>query len=331
MAHAQSRRAVLSGAGLVAAGCVLQGTSASAQPAAGVPNTVRGAAGPVKFSTGTEPPRTPAPALATDCHHHVYDARFPADPRTQLRPPDASPDDYRALARRLGTQRSVLVTPSTYGTDNRLHLQAMRELGPERARMVAVVDTSVTDAQLREMHEAGVRGIRFNLVQAGVTTVDMLEPLSARVQALGWHTQIHMLGNQIAEHEALFMRLPAPIVFDHLGRIPMDKGVEHEGYKAVRRLLERGKTWVKLSGAYMDTKVGPAGGWSDTVPVARGYATAAPERCVWASDWPHVTEPAEKPDDAALFDLLTEWVPGEAARKQVLVDNPATLYGFAKG
>jgi len=331
MAHAQSRRAVLGGAGLAAMGCVLQGVSASAQSTTGLPGMVRGTDGPVKFSTGTAPPRTPAPALATDCHHHVYDARFPADPRTQLRPPDASPDDYRALARRLGTQRSVLVTPSTYGTDNRLHLQAMRELGPERARMVAVVDTSVTDAQLREMHEAGVRGIRFNLVQAGVTTVDMLEPLSARVQALGWHTQIHMLGDQIVEHEALFMRLPAPIVFDHLGRIPMDKGVEHAGYKTVRRLLERGKTWVKLSGAYMDTKVGPAGRWSDTVPVAQGYATGAPERCVWASDWPHVTEPAEKPDDAALFDLLTEWVPDEAARKRVLVDNPAALYGFAKG
>jgi predicted TIM-barrel fold metal-dependent hydrolase len=290
---------------------------------------VRGVAGPVKFSSGTEAPRTPAPPLATDCHHHVYDARFPPDPRTQLRPADASPADYQALARRLGTQRSVLVTPSTYGTDNRLHLQAMRELGPERTRMVAVVDASVTDAQLRDMHEAGVRGIRFNLVQAGVTTLDMLEPLSARVQPMGWHTQIHMLADQIAENEALFSRLASPIVFDHMGRVPMDKGVEHPGYVAVRRLLERNKAWVKLSGAYMDTKVGSAGRWSDTIPVARGYATAAPERCVWASDWPHVTEPPEKPDDAALFDLLTEWVPDEAARKRVLVDNPAVLYGFA--
>ncbi|WP_233553480.1 amidohydrolase family protein, partial [Teichococcus wenyumeiae] len=202
----QSRRALLAGAGLAAVGSTWPSTPVGAQSAATAPGMVRGTAGPVKFSAGTEPPRTPAPPLATDCHHHVYDARFPADPRTQLRPPDASPEDYRALARRLGTQRSVLVTPSTYGTDNRLHLQAMRELGPERARMVAVVDTSVTDAQLREMHEAGVRGIRFNLVQAGVTTIDMLEPLSARVQALGWHTQIHMLGDQIAEHEALFLR-----------------------------------------------------------------------------------------------------------------------------
>ena len=331
MDKAQTRRAVLGGVGMAAVGPALRSISASAQPVGDASNMVRGAAGQVKFSGGTAPPRTPAPPLATDCHHHVYDARFPPDPRTQLRPPDASAEDYRALARRLGTQRSVLVTPSTYGTDNRLHLQAMRELGPERTRMVAVVDTSVTDAQLREMHEAGVRGIRFNLVQAGVTTIDMLEPLSARVQALGWHTQIHMLADQIAENEALFMRLPAPIVFDHLGRVPMDKGVEHPGYRTVRRLLERGKTWVKLSGAYMDTKVGPAGRWSDTVPVAQGYATGAPERCVWASDWPHVTEPAEKPDDAALFDLLTEWVPDEAARKRVLVDNPASLYGFPRG
>jgi D-galactarolactone isomerase len=330
MDKAQSRRAVVGGVGMAAVGLALGGTSASAQPVGDASNVVRGAAGPVKVSSGTAPPRTPAPPLATDCHHHVYDARFPPDPRTQLRPPDASTEDYRTLARRLGTERSVLITPSTYGTDNRLHLQAMRELGSEQTRMVAVVDTSVTDAQLREMHEAGVRGIRFNLVQAGVTTVDMLEPLSARVQALGWHTQIHMLGDQIAENEALFMRLSAPIVFDHLGRIPMDKGVEHPGYLAVRRLLERGKTWVKLSGAYMDTKVGPAGRWSDTIPVAQGYVTGAPERCVWASDWPHVTEPAEKPDDAALFDLLAEWVPDEAARKRVLVDNPTALYGFSK-
>ncbi|HEY8614021.1 MAG TPA: amidohydrolase family protein [Roseomonas sp.] len=328
MNDALSRRAALGGAGLLLAIDGLAPQKAAAQAAGS--GMVRGVAGAVKFSSGTEPPRTPAPPLATDCHHHVYDARFPADPRTQLRPPNASPEDFRALARRLGTQRSVLVTPSTYGTDNRLHLQAMRELGPERTRMVAVVDTSVTDAQLRDMHEAGVRGIRFNLVQAGVTTIDMLEPLSARVQAMGWHTQIHMLGNQIAENEAIFARLPSPVVFDHLGRVPMDKGVEHPGYLAVRRLMDRGKAWVKLSGAYMDTKVGPAGRWSDTVPVARGYATGAPERCVWASDWPHVTEPPEKPDDAALFDLLTEWVPDEAARRRVLVDNPAVLYGFPR-
>lgn len=327
------RAALMGGAGaMMAAGlapALAQTGSQTGSQAGGA--MVRGQPGAVKFSAGTEAPRMPAPPMATDCHHHVYDSRFPADPRTQLRPADASPEDYRALARRLGTQRSVLVTPSTYGTDNRLHLQAMRELGPERARMVAVVDTSVAEADLRAMHEAGVRGIRFNLVQAGVTTLDMLEPLSVRVAPMGWHVQVHVLADQIAENEAVFARLPSPVVFDHLGRVPMEKGVEHPGYIAVRRLMDRGRAWVKLSGAYMDTKVGAAGRWSDTVPVARGYATGAPERCVWASDWPHVTEPAEKPDDAALFDLLTEWVPDEAARKRVLVDNPAALYGFGRG
>ncbi|WP_431283868.1 amidohydrolase family protein [Humitalea sp. 24SJ18S-53] len=295
------------------------------------PVLAQGAAGAVRFSGGTEAPRLVAPPNATDCHHHVYDARFPADPRTTLRPPDASPADYNTLRQRLGTTRSVLVTPSTYGTDNSLHLQAMRELGPERTRMVAVVDPTVSDAVLREMHAAGVRGIRFNLVQAGVTTFDMVQPLAARIAPLGWHIQFHLLGPQIAEQEAMIRGLPTPVVFDHLGRIPLPEGVNSPGYVAVRRLLDTGRAWVKLSGAYMDTKVGAAGNWSDTVPIASGYAQAAPERVVWASDWPHVTEGPDKSDDAKLLDLLTIWVPNEAARHRVLVDNPAQLYDFPRG
>jgi len=284
----------------------------------------------VKFSSGTAPPRTRAPEDATDCHHHVYDARFPPDPRATLRPPDASPEDYRALQRRLGLSRSVLVTPSTYGTDNRLHLQALQELGPQRTRMVAVVDTSVTDEELRRMHGLGVRGIRFNLVQAGATTPDMVETLSGRVHALGWHCQFHMLGDQIADAAAMFERLPSRIVFDHLGRIPVEPGVNHPAYGVIRRLMDRGNTWVKLSGAYMDSKGSEAGNYADTVPLARGYAQGAPERCVWGSDWPHVTQGERKADDAQLFDLLVEWVPDERARARVLVDNPTELYDFPR-
>ena len=140
--------------------------------------------------------------------------------------------------------------------------------------MVAVVDTSVTDDELRRLHGLGVRGIRFNLVQTGATTPEMLEPLSRRVHALGWHCQVHMLGDQIAEAAAVFERLPSRIVFDHLGRIPMDRGVNHPAYGVIRRLMDRGNTWVKLSGAYMDSKAGAAGNYADTVPVARGYAMA---------------------------------------------------------
>lgn len=298
--------------------------------AAGGRAAAQGVETQVKYSTGTAPPRFAAPPLAADCHHHVYDARFPADPRTTLRPADASSADYEALRRRLGTSRSVLVQPSTYGTDNRLHLQAMRELGPQRTRMVAVVDTSVSDADLRAMHEAGVRGIRFNIVNPGVTTWDMVEPLSRRVAPMGWHTQFNVLVRQIEEHAALLGRLPTPLVFDHLAHVELPDYERAAGYTALRRLLDGGRTWIKLSGAYNDTKVGAAGNWADTVPLARSYVAAAPERMVWASDWPHVTE-REKPDTAKLLDLLTEWVPDAAQRTRILVANPAQLYDFPSG
>jgi D-galactarolactone isomerase len=165
-------------------------------------------------------------------------------------------------------------------------------------------------------------------VQAGATTVEMLEPLSRRVNELGWHVQIHMLGDGIVKIADTLQRLPSPIVFDHMGRIPKDVGVEHPAFTAIRRLIDNGRTWVKVSGAYMDTKVGPPS-YADSTRLAQTYVKAAPERMVWGSDWPHPTE-KDKPDDAVLFDLLTAWAPEEAVRNRILVDNPATLYGFAK-
>ena len=131
-------------------------------------------------------------------------------------------DDYRLLQKRIGTTRNVVVQPSTYGTDNRCTLDAVAQIGPT-ARAVAVVDTTVSDAELQRLAGLGVRGIRFNLVQAGATTIDMVEPLSKRVNDLGWHVQIHMLGDQIVQIEELLQRLPSPIVFDHMGRIPVDR------------------------------------------------------------------------------------------------------------
>jgi D-galactarolactone isomerase len=176
------------------------------------------------------------------------------------------------------------------------------------------------------MNDLGIRGIRFNLVQAGATTVEMIEPLSKRVNDLGWHIQIHMKGEQIAAIEDLLLRVPSPIVFDHLGRLAQPNAQDSPGFKTISKLIDKGRTWVKLSGAYQDSKVGPPG-YSDTVPLARAYIKAAPQRMVWASDWPHPTE-KEKPNDAALFDLLAEWAPDPAARTTILVQNPAALYGF---
>jgi D-galactarolactone isomerase len=306
---------------------VLKAVSATALAAA-APRSA--AAQSVKWSMGTEAPKLKAPANATDCHHHVYNAKYPVDPRATLRPGDALVEDYRALQKRIGTTRNVLVQPSTYGTDNRCHLEALAAFGAT-ARMVAVVDDTVsTTEELKRLHGLGVRGIRFNLAQAGATTPEMIEPLSKRVNDLGWHIQIHAPAAKIMEIMPILERVPSQIVFDHLAHIAQPDGVNHPLYAKMRALMDKGRTWVKLSGAYADTKVGPPT-YSDSNAVARAYAKAASERCVWGSDWPHPGEQSKHlPDDAVLFDLLTDWVPDEKTRHRVLVENPATLYNFPK-
>ena len=281
----------------------------------------------VPWSAGTEPPKLKAPANACDCHMHIYNGRFPTAPNATLKPADALVSDYRLLQKRIGTTRNVIVTPSTYGTDNSATLDGMAQLGPN-VRGVAVVDTGVSDAELKRLNGLGMRGTRFNLVQAGATTVEMLAPLAKRIHDLGWHIQINAKPELIVEIEPLLMRLPTPLVFDHLAHVPREAGVESPAYKTMRKLIDHGRTWVKLSGAYQDTKVGPPT-YADATPIAQAYVKAAPERMVWGSDWPHPTE-KDKPDDAVLFDLLAQWAPDEATRNRILVQNPEVLYGFGK-
>jgi D-galactarolactone isomerase len=280
----------------------------------------------VPWSSGTELPKLKAPTNACDCHQHFYDSRYPISPKATLKPADATVADYKLLQKRLGTSRNVIVTPSTYGTDNRITLDAMAQIGPS-ARAVAVVDTTITDVELKRMNDLGVKGIRFNLIQAGATTIDMLEPLSRRVNDLGWHVQLNMSPDQIVANEALLMGLSSPIIFDHLAHVPQPNPLEHPTFHTIGKLLDKGKTWIKLSGAYQNTKIGPPD-YTDTISLARVYIKMAPERMVWGSDWPHPTEQEKKPDDAQLFDLLLAWAPDEETRNRILVHNPQTLYGF---
>jgi len=278
----------------------------------------------VPWSSGMEAPRTKAPANATDSHHHIYDSRFPVDPKAKLRPGNATVADYRLLQKRIGTMRNVIVQPSTYGIDNRCMLDALHQFGLATTRGIAVVDTKISDAALRELQMAGVCGIRFNLVQAGATTLDMMQPLARRVAALGWHIQINAPPEQILAAMPTWRSLPVPIVFDHLGHVPAPRGPV---FGAICELLQSGKCWVKLSGAYIDTKVG-APSYADSSAVARAYIKEAPERLVWGTDWPHPTATTE-PDDALLFDLLAEWALTRAMLRRILVDNPGKLYGFS--
>lgn len=293
----------------------------------GVSATARSQEGSWKWSAGSERPRSRAPRDAADCHFHVYDARFPTDRSAVLRPGDATVDDYRSFQKRIGTSRGVIVQPSTYGLDNRLLLESLGKFGPT-VRGVAVVNPNVTDAELKKMGAAGVRGIRFNLVQAGATTLGMVAPLSKRIAELGWHIQVNAAADQIAAAKETWLRAACPVVFDHLGHLPQPQGTTHPAFGIICDLLHKGKAWVKLSGFYMDSKAG-APTYADSVAVAGAYAKEAPEHLVWGSDWPHPTETA-KPDDAVLFDLLAEAVPDESVRNRILVENAARLYGFSR-
>ena len=280
----------------------------------------------VPWSKGIESPRTEAPPLATDCHHHIYDPRFPVLHRAVVRPMPATVAEYRLLQKRLGTTRNIVVQPSAYGVDNRCLLDALHQFGTAETRGVAVVNERVTDRELKELHQAGVRGIRFNVVQPAVVTFEMAEPLARRIAPLGWHIQVYAKSEQIAAAGPVWSGLPCQVVFDHFGRT-VTKGRKDPAFRVIAELMQRDKAWVKLSGAYLEDEAG-APEYSATVPVAKAYLDEAPERCVWGSDWPHPSVKAN-PDDAVLFDLLATWVPDTRLRRRVLVENPATLYGFA--
>ena len=281
----------------------------------------------VPNSAGTARPKLQAPPGACDCHMHIYDAqRFPPSRPGSRMQANAGVADYRRLQQRIGTTRTVVVQPAAYGTDNRVTLDAIAGLG--NARGVAVVWPDVGDGELRALDAGGVRGIRFTVFDpaTAVTRIDMIEPLARRMADIGWHVQIHMRGDQIVANADLLRRLPSTIVIDHMGRVPLTEGATHAAFGIVRELIDKGNTWVKLSGAYQDTRIGPPS-YADATALARAYVAAAPERLVWGSDWPHPTE-RDKPDDALLFDLLSEWAPDATTRRRILVDNPQALYGF---
>lgn len=289
----------------------------------------RGEALQVPNSAGSAPPALAVPRNTCDCHHHIYDpARFPMPPSRRPAPSNGTVAEYRLLQRRLGLTRSVVVQPRHYGIDNAVTIDALAQLGPQ-ARGVVVVHPTVTDSELKRFDAAGVRGIRFSLGVPTTRVVEpgMIEPLAKRVADLGWHIQFNVDGHLILELQDLLRRLPTPIVFDHLAHPPLPEGVEHASHGIVRRLLDEGRTWVKLSGAYSNTQVGPPS-YMDATRIAQSFVEAAPGRLVWGSDWPHPGMQEDKPDDALLLDLLAEWAPDEAVRNRILVQNPEVLYGF---
>jgi D-galactarolactone isomerase len=274
-------------------------------------------------------PRLQAPAGATDTHMHFYDVaeRYPVAPTAAFLPPPARVDDYREMQRRLGLERVVVVQPSAYGTDNRCTMDAVTELG-EQARAVVVVGPDVSDAELERLTAAGARGIRFFMLKGGVLPWDSLEAMAARVHSFGWHVQLQLNGRDLPERAPLLKRLPGDLVIDHVGRFMPPVPLDDPAFACLLDLLESGRTWVKLSAPYESSRVGPPA-YEDVTALAQALVRAAPERMLWASNWPHPghSDPRVR-DEALLLDLLIEWAPEETTRRRILVDNPAALYGF---
>ncbi len=273
-----------------------------------------------------KPPKTRAPAKSCDCHFYIFGppTSYPLAATRGYTPPPALVPQYRAMIDTLGIERMVIVHPSVYGTDNRCSLDAMAALG-ERCRMVAVVDAFVKDAQLKQMDAAGVRGVRFNLISMGGPSRNALEAIARRVAPLGWHVQVYVEGKQLTDLAPILEKLPVPVVVDHMGHIMTAWGPNNPSLRALRKLIDSGRGWVKLCGYRCSSAGYP---YADVTPLARALIGAAAERCVWGSDWPHPNVSGPIPDDGALLDLLSEWAPSETLRHKILVENPAALYGF---
>jgi D-galactarolactone isomerase len=270
-------------------------------------------------------PALKTPAGACDCHMHVYEDRFALAPTATFKPPHAPASEYHKVQAALGLQRMVVVQPTGYGFDNSCTLQAMATFG-SNARGIVVICPDTSEAELQRLHALGVRGVRYMMVHGGVLPWDTLEAMAARIQPLGWHIDLQLDGRDLPQYEDQLTRLPGDLVIDHNGKFLEPVPPEHAGFQALLRLLDSGRCWVKLSAPYETSKAGPPR-YDDVSVLARALVKANPERCLWASIWPHPNiHPV--PSSAAMLDLLLHWADDDATRNRILADNPAQLYGY---
>ena len=289
---------------------------------------------------------TPAfqlPAGAADSHMHVFGpfAQFPLAAERAYNVPEAPLAAHEAMKRAMGIERTVLVQPSGYGSDNRAMLEALRVLG-SRGRGVAVVEADVADGELDTMHTLGVRAVRLNLVSLKSRYSDparLIGELAARLRPRGWHLQVFGGNALIASLEPALAQSTVDVVVDHMGLPDARGGLDQPGFQALLRLLATGKVWAKLAGA--DRVTQSTGDLRGAIPFMQALVKANPDRLVWGSDWPNIgfhsgaaighddVLPYRGIDAGALLDVLGECVPDEVTRRKILADNPARLYQFS--
>ncbi len=288
------------------------------------------------FYDGPSKPRFRVPEGAVDAHCHVFGpgAVFPYAPERKYTPCDAPKEALFALRDHLGFARNVIVQATCHGTDNRALVDALRASG-DRARGVATVARDVTDAELREMHEAGVRGTRFNFVRrlADFTPREVLAEIAGRIAPLGWHVVVYFEAQDLPELYDFFTTLPTTVVVDHMGRPDVSKPVDGPEFELfVRMMREHPNIWSKVSCPERLSKSGPPAldgqqhAYLDVVPFARRLVETFPDRVLWGTDWPHPNLKDHMPDDGLLVDYIPQIAPTAELQHKLLVDNPNRLY-----
>ena len=277
----------------------------------------------------TRTPRFRPPPLACDAHCHIFGpaAKFPYAPDAPYWPPDSPAEGLQKLHSILGIERAVIVHASCHGPDMRVTLDGIARSGG-RYRCTAIIDESFSDKDFQRMHEGGIRGVRFNFVRhlGGRPDMGFFRKTVARVKAMQWHLILHLDSNDLIEFKSEFMKLPVPMVIDHMGRVKAADGLEQEPFKVLLQFMKNENMWVKVCGAERVSSMGPP--FTDAVPFARALIETAPDRILWGTDWPHPNVGNHMPNDGDLVDLFALMAPDAALQRKILVDNPARLYGF---
>ncbi|HEX7789273.1 MAG TPA: amidohydrolase family protein [Afipia sp.] len=272
------------------------------------------------------PLRFKVPRGAVDTHAHVIGLppEYPFVAARSYTPPEASARDYIAMLDATGMAYGVLTQVSVHGTDNRLLVETLRA-HRQRLRGIAVIPLDCPERERAALKESGVVGLRINVLYGGGIGFEQVENYAALCREMGWHLQFLVDARQLPRLALRLSKLPVPFLVDHMGHFPTTCGVGDEGFQTLVALVRDG-AWVRLSGAYRNTVEGPP--YRDTIPFAQKLAEAAPDRCVWGSDWPHVANWGVMMGVSDLLDLLADWVPDETIRNRILVDNPQRLFGF---
>jgi predicted TIM-barrel fold metal-dependent hydrolase len=282
-----------------------------------------------RFRSDTRKPAESPPPKSCDSQAHVFGpiARYPTRPGAAYVPDaNANADAVERMHRTLGLERGVFVQATAYGTDNSVLIDALK--GRPNYRGIVIIDDNTSDRELRQMHEAGVRGARFNFWKQLkiVPSADSFERSIARISELGWHARIHAVGEEWVELKDLLVKPKIPMVIDHMGHPDVLGGVVQPIMVLLRDFLKRENWWVMISNADRFTAKDKI--WDDVAPIAESFLAAAPDRAIWSTDWPHVMYRKRMPNDAELLEFLFLVTPGAELRRKVLVDNPARLHGF---